>query len=124
MQPYVKVDTKIIYFHSMNSIFPFLVSSDRTYSLTLARQNSSKWTIDSSDTPILTYTNGPSTVSISMICSAANQDLLEVSGEISLQHYAMRLYSHCACWNGCNQPKSTTFPATTTASSTCFLLKN
>lgn len=55
-----------------------------------------------------------------MVCSTTtNQDVLEILGENPLQYYSMRLYSRCACWNGCKTPT----PTTVTTAGTCYLLK-
>lgn len=97
----------------------FLVSSDRQYSYLLAKQNSSKWTIDSNSKPILTYTYGSKMVFITMICSDIAQDVLDVVGEdYENNHYSMHLQSPCACWGGCVSSR----PDTTT-SSTLFFIK-
>lgn len=82
------------------------------YSFPLALQNSSQWTIDSSNTPILTYNYGIKTVSISMMCWSLEQHLVEILEENPANHYSMRLFSHCACWNGCKTSPSTTSTTT------------
>lgn len=97
----------------------FLVTSDRQYSFTLAKQSSSTWSLDSNNA-VLTYTDGVKTVSITMICSSADQDEFEVLGEDFVNHYSMRLRSRCACWGGCVGPR----PATTTSSTFLFFLLN
>ncbi|CAF2829352.1 unnamed protein product [Rotaria sp. Silwood2] len=94
------------------------ISSDRKHSIILGAQDVSTWTMDSSMTPILTYTYGEKTVSITMICSVVAQDEFEILGEYTVNHYFMRLRSRCACWNGCTTPHpstttSRTSPATT-----------
>lgn len=88
--------------------FSFLATSDRLFSFALAIQNSSSWTIDSSNTPVLNYNYGVKTVSIAMICWSLDQHFVEVRQENPANHYSMRLFSHCACWNGCQTPSSTT----------------
>ena len=90
-----------LYTYSFNPCFSFLATSDRLFSFPLARQNSSRWTIDSSNTPVLTYNYGLKTASIAMICWSLDQHLVEVLQENLANHYSMRLFSHCACWNGC-----------------------
>ncbi len=95
-----------------------LVSSDRAYSFKLATQNISRWTIDSTSVPVLTYTHGLKTVSISMICSSDTQDKLEVLAENPANYYSMRLQSRCACWNGCKTHQ----PSTSTSSMFLFKL--
>jgi len=96
----------------------FLVSSDRQYSYLLAKQNSSKWTIDSNTKPVLTYTYGSKMVFITMICSDIVQDVLDVLGEdYENNHYSMHLRSRCACWGGCVSPR----PDTTTSSMLFFI---
>ncbi|CAF4066150.1 unnamed protein product [Adineta steineri] len=120
------------YTYSFNPCFPFMENGcqnaavcqttiDQQYSFTLATQNSAKWTVDSNMKPTLTYTYGSKTVSISMICSDNVIDAFEALGEDYVNHYSMRLWSRCACWNGCsNSTPSTTrttsrpSPATTT----------
>ncbi|CAF4522053.1 unnamed protein product [Rotaria sp. Silwood1] len=87
------------------------ISSDRKHSFTLGTQDVSTWTMDSSMAPVLTYTYGEKTVSITMICSAVVEDEFEILGEYSVNHYFMRLRSRCACWNGCSSPQ----PSTTTS---------
>ena len=124
MQLYVKVNSKIRFSFNRLTLSLFLVSSDRTSSLTLAQQSSSSWSVTSLDTPVLTYSFRQSTVSILMMCSTSDEDSLEVSGEISLQHYEMRLYSRCACWNQCGTPRSSVYPTITTTTSAYFLLKS
>jgi hypothetical protein len=90
----------------------YLVSNDKQLAFTLGIQNASTWMIDPSSGPVLTYRYGTKTVSITMSCSNNVVDALDVVGETTLNHFTMRLRSHCACWNGCATPKlSTTTPS-------------
>jgi hypothetical protein len=98
------------------STFFCLVSSDRLYSFTLATQHMPRWTVDSNNRPVLTYTSGSKSVSITMICSFTGQDGFEVVDENIANHYSMRLLSRCACWNECGSHT----PITSTTSSTFF----
>ncbi|CAF3196131.1 unnamed protein product [Rotaria socialis] len=110
------------YTYSFNPCYPFTengcddaavcqLSSDRQYSYKLGTQNISTWSLDANMAPVLTYTYGSKTVSITMICSAIDQDEFEISGEYAVDQYSMRLRSRCACWNGCISPQ----PSTTTS---------
>jgi hypothetical protein len=110
-QVYAKVCRHIIFYSDVlfnTFCFPCLVTSNRDYSYTLGTQNQSRWTVDSNNRPILTYTYGPKSVSISMICSTTGQDEFEAIGEDIANHYSMRLRSRCACWNGCGSFTPTT----------------
>lgn len=91
--------------------FLFIGASNGLYSFSLAIQNQSRWTIDSNNIPVLTYTYNRQTVAISMICTYNSINQFEVLGENPLNYYSMRLRSRCACWNGCRTPE----PPTTTA---------
>jgi hypothetical protein len=75
-----------------------------------------RWTVDSNNRPVLTYTSGSKSVSITMICSLTGQDGFEVVDENIANHYSMRLLSRCACWNECGSHT----PITSTTSSTFF----
>lgn len=73
-------------------------------------QNVSTWIVESNTIPVLIYQYGSKIVSITMSCSSNNQDEFEVLGNNDTNHFSMRLRSHCACWNGCGTPKSSTTP--------------
>ncbi|CAF1526013.1 unnamed protein product [Adineta ricciae] len=82
------------------------ISPDRRFSFELARQGSSSWSLDTSYRPTLNYTSGSKTVLITMVCSSADEDSLEVLGETRSNYYTMQLRSRCACWNGCGSRSS------------------
>ncbi|CAF1211276.1 unnamed protein product [Rotaria sordida] len=94
------------------------ISSDRKHSFTLGTQGVSTWTLDSDVTPVLTYTYGENTVSITMICSTVVEDEFEILGEYTVNHYSMHLRSRCACWNGCTSPQTSTSTSRTSPTTT------
>lgn len=107
IQLYVKVCANNIFRLKEYSHIASTVSTDGMYSFTLGRQNASKWTIDSNARPVLTYTYGAKTASITMVCSDTDTDQFEIVNEDFGNHYSMLLRSRCACWNRCGLPKPT-----------------
>ncbi|CAM4883261.1 unnamed protein product [Rotaria socialis] len=78
------------------------VSTDGKYSFSIGKQDTAKWNPGGiGGSPTVTYTDGPKTLVVTLVCSKAGTDELEALGESSTNNYKMRLTNKCACWDGC-----------------------
>ncbi|CAF3417866.1 unnamed protein product [Rotaria socialis] len=94
------------------------VSTDGKYSFSIGKQDSAKWNSGGiGGSPTVTYTDGPKTLVVTLVCSKDGTDELEALGESSTNNYRMRLTNKCACWDGCGGgPQTTTKPQPTSKS--------
>ncbi|CAF3522807.1 unnamed protein product [Rotaria socialis] len=85
------------------------VSTDGKYSFSIGKQETAKWNPGGiGGYPTVTYTDGPKTLIVTLVCSKNGSDELEALGESSTNNYKMRLTNKCACWDGCGGGPQTT----------------
>ncbi|CAF1623616.1 unnamed protein product [Rotaria magnacalcarata] len=78
------------------------VSTDGKYSFSIGKQESAKWNPGGiGGSPSVTYTDGPKTLVVTLVCAKDGTDELEPLGEATTNNYKMRLTNKCACWDGC-----------------------
>ncbi len=80
-----------------------LVSVDGELAFIIGTQNSVQWSEGAGlgQNPSVSYSAGPKTSVVELICSTDETNTLEALGEGPPEIYKFRLTTKCACWNGC-----------------------